>query len=171
MALHCGEWISKVFRDSALLVVSSVHGFLPETEQWRSVIFKASLKAAALTHTLVKQKYCQYPWRLFRLLQDRSLATATDLLSDPPCTHDSLADQILTTYIAQALQLSTFTTERLHSKNAQHSRRRSTHLVEVGDLAHRACQEQLRKIVKTRWVVGDRPDPTTTTTGEHSFSK
>ena len=30
-------------------------------------------------------------------------------------------------------------------------------------------QEQLRKVVKTRWVVGDRPDPTTTadtTTGE-----
>ena len=25
-------------------------------------------------------------------------------------------------------------------------------------------QEQLRKIVKTRWVVGDRPDPSTTTT-------
>ena len=28
-------------------------------------------------------------------------------------------------------------------------------------------QEQLRKVVKTRWVVGDRPDPTATaTTGE-----
>ena len=26
--------------------------------------------------------------------------------------------------------------------------------------------EQLRKVVKTRWVVGDRPDPATTTTGE-----
>ena len=32
--------------------------------------------------------------------------------------------------------------------------------------------EQLRKVVKTRWVVGDRPDPTTTaTTGEVHASK
>ena len=130
---------------------SQVHLWLCETELMRSMLLRTCLKPLGVAHMLIQQKYSRLPWRCFSLLSEPSFENAASLLQLPACTHDEFSAHLLQKFnteqlllsedlrqllscIAQVLQLTTFTTERLHAKNTQHARHRATHKVEVSDL-------------------------------------
>eukprot|EP00971_Amphidinium_carterae_P054376 1071400-Amphidinium_carterae.1 len=122
----------------------SLWAFMTTTEALRSSLLRYSTRAAAIVHYHIEQRYQGWPWRLFLLLDDPSPAFAEEFLADArskPCCLDPVSKHLLATYennilceelkqILSALSTlvkgTTFSTERVHSRNLRRHRQRAT---------------------------------------------
>eukprot|EP00971_Amphidinium_carterae_P197923 3928156-Amphidinium_carterae.1 len=118
--------------------------FFPETECLRSELCKLSLRPAAVCNELIVLRCRRYPHKLFQLVgacADARDSMADAVLNTPPCLLDRFSKAFLDIYknvealtsaesictltaLAHKAQLTTFSTERLHSRNLRQSRKR-----------------------------------------------
>eukprot|EP00971_Amphidinium_carterae_P293578 5828643-Amphidinium_carterae.2 len=114
---------------------------IAETEAMRSKIMSVNMRTAACVWEGIHRKTSSYPLRLFSLLFDRSMGNARTILECPRCMQDTFTVSILQEFTTPEALLSddlqqmlsamaalalgcTFSTERLHSKNARRARTR-----------------------------------------------
>ena len=127
--------------------------WFPQTEQFRSDLLKMSMKSAAMVFQLISLRVSHLPFKLFILLdRDETLDTnAKALLDVPVCLRDSFSQRFLSKYntvtllksnevwhllfaIATQWLSTTYSTERIHSKNLRRAKSRAlTHRIHVQD--------------------------------------
>eukprot|EP00971_Amphidinium_carterae_P328075 6459781-Amphidinium_carterae.2 len=107
---------------------------LGNTEADHSKIFRVVLRPAAVAWQLLGTRWQNYPWTIFRLINDKSEAFATTLLNTKPCRLDKWSTAFLQRFdtvealigreaheflsaVALRLMTSTFSVERTHSRN------------------------------------------------------
>ena len=151
---HKGDPFQAALDESMTLLQSSSLWLLQaETEWMRGYIFKAMVRPAAVCYQLLLLRCKGYPYKLFALLDTGSdkREVAQSLLDGPGCLKDKFSKDFLqqfptvdlltgkdSEFILRALGRqafgSTYTTERLHSRNLKRTMaRKSTH---PADLAH-----------------------------------
>eukprot|EP00971_Amphidinium_carterae_P351788 6492280-Amphidinium_carterae.8 len=128
-----------------------------ETEEWRTIIMQTLMRPIATVWALLYIRTRGFPYSVFSLLKHTSeaekLATARTLLATPRCMRDSFGKSFLETFNTEQLLLSecarqvltaiatitattTFSTERLHSRNSRRARHRvHTHVADLRTIA------------------------------------
>ena len=137
-----------------------------ETELFRSSVLRLCFRSSGVVALLLKDKFEGMPWRIFSLIDDRTLENAQSILDLPECCHDEFSSAVVAIYpsateligeeciqmllcVSSMMHMTTFGIERVHSQNARRrSKRVQTHNVDVADLAslHQAfaCASYLR---------------------------
>ena len=154
LRLHQCEDVLKAYATILQIFESSEHwAELPQTEHFRSRIAKLMWRVGAVMYQLMQLRLQGYPYKLFELL-DPNLeknTTAARLLGERACLRDSFTKAFLEKFSRSELLTSqeslltleivarravgtTFSTERLHSKNLRRCRARLTHQPDVKHL-------------------------------------
>ena len=151
-----GELTKPMF-DEAMRTVHSEEcwSHLPSTEALRAKVWRFCWRPCATVWQLIVQRYSQFPWRLFHLLNHRSEEVARGLLHARPCLRDAFANQFLSLYhsaglllgeechqllsgFAALLRMCTFTTECHHSGTVRRAKMRAqSKRMDTAQLAHR----------------------------------
>eukprot|EP00971_Amphidinium_carterae_P292256 5801731-Amphidinium_carterae.1 len=157
LELHLGNILPDFFRQSFDIFANSMlwENFEP-TEAFRSELLKYSMRSACIVHQLIRLKVTGFPFKLLVLLNrnDAELEQkASTLLATPPCMRDDFSQKFLQHFpdvaslcslaafhilsaLARRLMLTTFTTEKLHSRNLRRAKARVvTSRMNIKDLA------------------------------------
>ena len=152
---------------------------LPETEEWRSEIWRCCCRAMSVLWQLLYTRYTSWPWRMFSLLTQRTEEHARELLTAVPCLKDSWSCRMLArfnspqqllseecrqilTSIGSMLQTTSYSTERLHSINLRRSKTRAhVKRMSVAEVSkkHAACAAPPwlhKRIIKVKPAVQKR---------------
>ena len=154
--LHSGERF-ETFMVTTLQQFTSkrLWNHMPETEAWRTRLFKLSWRPAAVVFQLAMLRCSTFPYALFKLLGENvnRLEVAETLLSWPRCLRDSFSKAFLQKYatpeslsneeaveilllLAKKALHTIYSVERLHSRNLRRARARAnTHYASVEHLA------------------------------------
>ena len=133
---------------------SSLWQGFASTEAFRTTLFQLTMRLGSVCYQLVKVPTRGFPFKLFKLLlpQYATQAFAQEVLQTRTCLLDRFSRDLLRQFntpeallsdefkailiaVARQGQGTTFTTERLHSKNLKTSLSRQTHRVDVDHLA------------------------------------
>eukprot|EP00971_Amphidinium_carterae_P352799 6492734-Amphidinium_carterae.4 len=149
------QWADEMFYGCKQQLMS-IGMDLPETETLRSDILRLCFKSAGVVWLLVAEKYnpSAMPWRLFTLLSDASQSKCEEMLAMRPCCLEDFSRDFLTKHnsteallspevqamlhcLASMLDMTTFSTERLHSRNIRRQRKRQqlTYDIDLTSLA------------------------------------
>ena len=152
--------VPKFFKDSLAVFVSTDHfQGIPKTEDFRTRLFQLIWRAGSVIYQLVALPTQSFPFRLFDLCEvqppDVELDVAKGILEVPMCLLDAWSRKLLSrfnttdalrslackhtlTVVAERLQLTTYSTERLHSCNLRRAKARA--MTHTADLPHLALQ-------------------------------
>ena len=155
LLLHNGDILPVFFRDLLQQYKdSALWNEFEQTEYMRSRIFRFCFRPGAVAHQLIRIRSQGFPFRLLALLEEGPdlHQKAEEVLKQPTCMRDSFSANFLAKYnsvdkllgqcaknilftLARLLRCSTFSTERLHSKNLRQAKSRTqTHTVNIKDL-------------------------------------
>ena len=154
--LHTGSALRIFFQHLSLLFHSTITWeHWNETEQFRSRLLRVFMRCAACVYQLVETRVRGYPFALLSMLQaGQEQATAAAVQSTSSCMLDRWSRKFLATFPGQQLtgddaiatlrllaELglgTTFSTERLHSKNLNRAKQRQTRKADLHylSLAH-----------------------------------
>ena len=151
-----------------------------ETEEFRSKLLVLCMRASSLCYQLLWVRTRGFPWRLLALLRPlpppELEQIASEVLRCPPCLHDYWTTSVLKRFgtiaalvstecrhflflVARKVMCTTYTTERLHSRNLKTSRGRLTHRASVSHLALSHMGESLPSDVVVSKELRDRAGP------------
>ena len=112
----------------------------PQTEDAFSKIFRLWCRAPAVVYQLVFVPSSGFPYKLFKLLASRDVATCEAMLTTPKCMLDPGSQKFISRFdtldklmydsdvlqclgaLAMTMQGTTYSTERIHSSNARRRR-------------------------------------------------
>ena len=139
--LHEGSLLNPFFEENFSLLVSESHWeHLAETEAFRTQLFQALSRSSSVAHQLIALRMAGFPYRMFTLIRDGAdNALASDILAVSPCLLDAWSRSFLQAHntaeqltgqqakwelhiLAEEFLGTTYTTERLHSKNLRRAR-------------------------------------------------
>ena len=140
--VHQGPLLRNFFVDSmATLCSDLLWDQFEKSELFRTNLFREAMRPAAVGYQLVWLRTCGLPYKLFTLLQGGAnlAAVAEDILATPACILDTWSRSFLAHHssvealtgpqaraelvvIADSFLGTTYSTERLHSKNLRRSR-------------------------------------------------
>eukprot|EP00971_Amphidinium_carterae_P334735 6470178-Amphidinium_carterae.2 len=150
-----GADLDEFFQSTMAMLSSSCWKGFVETERFRSTLLRHSMRSGAVVFQLVSCRVKQAPYKLFQLLNRNTLVReqAEDLLRTPPCQRDPFTSHVFKKYrtpeelageeaflflalVARKCMCSTYTTERLHSRNLRRAKSRTmTQRIDMKDLA------------------------------------
>ena len=146
LMFHRGDFLRSHLQDCFVqMKTEQLWSLFYPSEALASVLLQMCMRPAAVVFQLIWIRTQTYPYKLFTLLEggteEALREVANDILSSPTCAMDSFTKDMLRRYpdtealisqefraileiIAGQLQCSTFTTERLHSKNLRRTKMR-----------------------------------------------
>ena len=140
VSLTLGIALDEAMRDALRTFKTFEWPTCPDTEMNRSWLFRMTMRPAAVIYQLLRLRLSMFPYKLLTLLENRTLQTAQDILSVPPCLRDHLAKYVCNEFdtpeklvssdeawhilhaIASMLDCTTFGVECLHSSNTRRSK-------------------------------------------------
>ena len=140
VTLMLGVSLHEAMQDELVTFKTFLWPTCPDTEMNRSWIFRLTMRAAAVIYQLLRVRLSMFPYRLLALLDNRTVKTAQEILSVPPCLRDHLAKYLLNQFrtpeelvslaeawqilhgIASLQQCTTYGVECLHSGNTRRSK-------------------------------------------------